>query len=137
LPEKQKIEIREVMKKAMLEHALRELPYEACGVISGNREGKAVKFCPARNELHSSTRYNVHPEDLLFILQDIEEQGHHLWGVFHSHPCSEAYPSSTDIEKAYYPHAYYLILSLLEPRCPVLRAFILGNTVEEIELVIV
>jgi len=119
----------------MLEHARRELPFEACGVISGNPGKEAENYYPARNELKSTTRYNIEPEDLYRIIMDIEEKGHEIWGIFHSHPASPAYPSGTDLEHSYYPDAYYLIASFIDTRKPVLRAFrIVDRQVEEVEL---
>lgn len=119
----------------MLEHARRELPFEACGVISGNSEKEAKHYYPARNELKSTTRYNIEPEDLYRIIMDIEEKGYEIWGIFHSHPDSSAYPSGTDLEQSYYPDAYYLIASFIDARKPVLRAFkIVNRQVEEVIL---
>jgi len=43
--------------------------------------------------------------------------------IYHSHPTSPPYPSQTDLELAFYPEALYLIVSLVEPRHPVVRAF--------------
>ncbi len=133
---KKTVRIPEAMQASMLEHARKDFPYEACGIISGDNAGEPVKFYPARNEYRSSTCYNVLPEDLLHIFEDLEEQGHYLWGIFHSHPYSEAYPSATDLEQAYYPEAYHLILSLLDYQNPVLRGFLLGEDgeVEEVEI---
>ncbi len=129
------VEISKDLKEQMLQHARRELPYEACGVISGNSEKEAKHYYAARNELQSTTRYNIEPEDLYRIIMDIEKKGHEIWGIFHSHPASPAYPSGTDLEQSYYPDAYYLIASFTDARKPVLRAFkIVDRQVEEIKL---
>jgi len=125
------------MKDEMIRHARGELPYEACGIIAGVTGEKAVKFYPARNELKSETRYNIAPEDLHSILMDLEEKGLDVWGIFHSHPATPAYPSVTDIKQSYYPDSYYLILSFLNPKKPELRAFkIDGEKVEELVVII-
>lgn len=107
---------------AMIAHARAEAPLEACGIIGGSGE-RALRFYPARNADRSPVRYTVHPEDQLRILWELEERGEELWGIFHSHPRSEAYPSPTDVRFAYYPEAYYVIASLADPARPVLRAF--------------
>jgi len=132
-----KIKIPEDLKEQLLQHAREELPYEACGVISGDADKGPVYFYPARNELKSPTRYHIDPYDLYRIIMDIEEKGHEIWGIFHSHPASEAYPSGTDLDQSYYPEAYYLIASFADAKKPVLRAFrIVDKQVEEIELLI-
>jgi len=128
--------IPEIMKDEMIRHARDELPYEACGIIAGVAGKKAVRFYPARNELQSETRYNIAPEDLYNIFMDLEEKGLDVWGIFHSHPATPAYPSATDLKQSYYPDAYYLILSFINPERPELRAFkIDGEEVEEVEMV--
>ncbi len=110
------------LRAEMVAHAQREHPLEACGLLSG-RDGVPVRFYPARNALASPTRYDLDPRDLLRVTMDIESRGEELWGIFHSHPATEAYPSQTDIRLAFYPQAVYLICSLADRSHPVLRAF--------------
>ncbi len=133
--ENSKITITRALKEQMLQHARKELPYEACGVISGSADRGPLQFYPARNELQSTTRYHIEPHDLYRIIMDIEEQGHEIWGIYHSHPASPAYPSETDLKQSYYPDAYYLIASFADVKKPVLRAFrIVDKQVEEVEI---
>lgn len=120
------IKVRPELIKNMLQHAYDSLPYEACGIISGKKD-KAVKFYPARNELKSQSRYNINPDDLYRIIMDIEEKGLDIWGIFHSHPASPAYPSDTDLNQAFYPDAYYLIASFMDEKNPGLRAFLIRD----------
>lgn len=136
VPEK-KVGLPEAIKEQMLEQARAELPFEACGIVSGSPEKGAVKFYPARNEVQSATRYSIDPEDLLRILEDIERKGLEVWGIFHSHPVNPAYPSERDLDFSFYPDAYYFIVSLQEPEQPDLRAFrIQDRLVEEFEVVV-
>lgn len=116
------LELPAGLRQAMWEHALRQRPLEACGLVAG-RDGRPVRFYPARNAAASPVRYELDPQDLLRITLDIEGRGEELWGIFHSHPQTPAYPSATDIRLAFYPSAYYLIASLVDPAQPVLRAF--------------
>ncbi len=123
------------MKNEMIRHARAELPYEACGIIAGVIGEGVTRFYPARNELQSETRYNIDPEDLYRILMELEDNGLDVWGIFHSHPATPAYPSATDLKQSYYPDAYYLILSFMNPEKPDLRAFkIDGDEVEEVKI---
>jgi [CysO sulfur-carrier protein]-S-L-cysteine hydrolase len=67
----------------------------------------------------------------------MDDQGWELWGIYHSHTHSEAYPSETDRRLAFYPEARYLVLSLQEREAPVLRSFFISEDgVDEEELVI-
>ncbi len=132
---KEKIKIPQKIKQQMLQHARKELPYEACGIISDSPRQEAKRFYPARNELQSKSRYHVHPEDLYRIFTEIEKRGHEIWGIFHSHPDFPAYPSETDLDQAYYPQAYYLIASFIDSEHPRLRAFRIRNRkIEEVEI---
>jgi proteasome lid subunit RPN8/RPN11 len=130
----ERVRLGDDLRAAMVRHALAERPLEACGLIGGKGE-RAVRFFPTRNALRSPTRYDVEPADLLRVTMEIEAQGLDLWGIFHSHPATEAYPSQTDVRLAFYPEAYYLICSLREPEQPALRAFrIAGGAIREVEI---
>ena len=48
---------------------------------------------------------------------------------------SEAYPSATDVRLAFWPEAYYVLVSLLDRESPAMRAFrIEDGTVSEEEI---
>lgn len=120
----------------MIAHAMTENPCEACGMVAG-LDGRVEKFFPATNMLRSPVRYEMEPREQLTIMQEMDEKGWELLGIFHSHPRSPAYPSSTDLELAYYPDCLYFIASLANIDTPVLRAFkISGEKIDEEELVI-
>ena len=119
------------VQAAMVAHARAEAPLEACGLLGGQGK-RAVHFYPTRNAARSPVRYEVEPADLLAVTMALDEAGGGLWGVFHSHPQTEAYPSQTDLRLALYPEAVYLICSLADPQRPVLRAYRLeGPAVRE------
>ena len=100
----------------VLAHARRELPNEACGLLSGSlADGRATRFHPARNAEASPLRYNVDPEDLVRITFAIEDAGEDLVAIFHSHVRSAAVPSPTDRRAAMYPDAFHLLASLADP----------------------
>jgi proteasome lid subunit RPN8/RPN11 len=70
-------------------------------------------------------------------MQEMDDEGWDLVGIFHSHTFTEAYPSKTDVELAAYPDATYLILTLMDPEAPRLRAFsIKEGEVSELDVVI-
>lgn len=117
-------------------HAREEAPNECCGLVGGG-DGTAASVFRARNEFASPLRYNVHPEDLLRITNEIADRGEDLAAIYHSHTGSEAYPSQTDINlAANWPDPVYLICSVAGPE-PEVRGFaIRDGTVEEVELVV-
>ncbi len=115
-------------------HAREDAPNECCGIIAGN-DGQAVKLFRATNAEASPYRYSVDPKDLFRIYRECEENGWSFLAIYHSHTASEAYPSPTDVRLAFWPGAYYVLISLRQPDSPVVRAFrILDGTVSEEEI---
>jgi proteasome lid subunit RPN8/RPN11 len=125
------VQITEKVRSGMEEHALRARPAECCGLLSGSRD-LITDLHPLRNDAdRPETRYFATPADLFAAMRRIRESEQMLLGIYHSHPRTLAYPSAADVEMAFYPEAFYFIISL-EPRID-LRAFrIEGSTVEDV-----
>jgi len=126
----------------MIAHALKDDPLECCGLLAG-MDGQVVKVFPATNAARSPFRYVIDSKELLGLFNEIE-WGEHNWKVFgnyHSHTHSEAYPSPTDVNEAHLgADALYLVISLRDPHNPVIRAFHIdeeAKTVSEEPLAIV
>jgi proteasome lid subunit RPN8/RPN11 len=105
----------------IIEHALAGYPQETCGLLAGNAN-HATRFIPMENRLASRTSYEMDPAELIQTLREFRDAGEQLVAICHSHPSTPAEPSHRDIERAYYPDAAYLIVSLAERR-PEVRAF--------------
>ena len=106
----------------MIRHAREGAPNEICGLLAG-KDGRAQRLYRTTNAEPSPVRYVVDPREQLRILREIEAQGWEPAGVYHSHPHSPAYPSRTDVELAYWPEAFYIIVSLMAADAPEVRAF--------------
>ena len=113
--------------EAMLAHARCCFPEEACGLIAGRIDAdgsKAVgKVYLLENIDHSREHFSLDPRDQLAAIKDMRANGLVPLGNWHSHPESPSRPSDEDKRLAYDSRASYLILSLMEPDAPVLRAF--------------
>lgn len=108
---------------AMVGHALRGLPDEACGLMVGSlADGSCEMFEPCENAAASSRIYSIPPKDHLRIDREAEDAGMEIIGVMHSHTHTEAYPSQTDVDQAPDPAWHYVIVSLRRAR-PVLRSY--------------
>ncbi len=130
----QMLRIDDVLLKEMVEHGLREFPNEACGLLAG-RDGEPVRFFAMKNLDASPVSYRLDPKEQLHVFDAMDDEGLDLLGIFHTHTHSEAYPSETDTKLAFYPDAYYLVMSLSDREHPVLRAFrILEGEITEEEL---
>jgi proteasome lid subunit RPN8/RPN11 len=101
----------------LMAHARSEVPNEACGLLAGDlTSGIASRYHPARNAEASPLRYTVHPDDLVRIVFGIEDAGEDLIGIVHSHTHTPAIPSPTDLRSAQYPDAFYVLVTLADPK---------------------
>jgi proteasome lid subunit RPN8/RPN11 len=135
------IEIPTALRDEMVEHALREFPNEACGLLAGSsasagpRSASARSFYPMANADASPVTYRLDPREQLKVFTEVDDAGLEVVGIVHSHTHSEAYPSETDRKQAFYPEAHYLLISLANREEPVLRGFrITDGVVEEQEV---
>lgn len=112
------------------------MPNECCGIVA-SVNGTAVKVFRATNAEASAVRYSLDPREQYGITMEIEEQGWELGAIYHSHTRSEAYPSQTDVNLAFYPDALYVIVSVRKPDDPQVRAFrIADERIEEVGLAV-
>ncbi len=117
----------------LIEQAKANYPLEACGLLVGS--GSATRFIPMENILASSSAYEMDPGKLISTLRDLRSTGEDLQAIYHSHPHGPARPSKSDIERAYYPEAAHLIVSLADLERPQAAAFrIIEGKVLEIEV---
>jgi proteasome lid subunit RPN8/RPN11 len=107
---------------ALIEHARSDFPYEVCGLLAGIG-GRLTRHYRIPNAARSMTFYNMDARELLAAMNDMDDNEWDLLGIYHSHTHTEAYPSATDVELAFYANAVYLIVSLQDRERPVVRAF--------------
>ncbi len=107
----------------MIEHAQAEYPKEACGILGG-ADGEAMKLYRLTNvDPDPVMRYNADPKELKHVTDDIYDKDWDVVGIYHSHTHSPAFPSPTDVDRAFYPDASYVLVSLQDRQRPDLRAF--------------
>lgn len=96
----------------IIEHARIEQPRECCGLLGG-RGSQAFTVYPLQNKSpEPEKRYFAAPEDLFEAMKQMRTAEDSLIAIYHSHPFGPCYPSQTDIDLAFYPQAFYLIVSL-------------------------
>lgn len=118
----------------ILAHAQQGYPEEVCGLVAG-RSGCATQVHPGRNISPTPCVAYELDHDTLARMIDFEDAGLELVAIYHSHPAGPEVPSATDIARAAYPDAVYLIVSFAEPIRPVMRGFrIVEGQVWEVEL---
>ena len=118
----------------LVEHARSDFPYEVCGLLA-SEQGKFRKHYEIENAARSMTYYSMDPKAMLKAFNEIDDENWELQAIYHSHTHTEAFPSPTDVELAFYPEAVYLIVSLQEEHQPVVRGFnIIDGRITEREL---
>ena len=134
------LKLRKDLYDKMLKHCEDGLPNESCGLIAGTVDGdvKTVEKVYLLTNIDASREhFSMDPKEQLAAVKDARAAGLAMLGNFHSHP--ESRPSEEDKRLAYDSTAEYLILSLMEPGNPVLKAFGVDAeknvTVHEIEIV--
>ena len=124
---------------AIVAHARRDHPDEACGVVAGPvGSDRPQRFIPMVNAARSPTFYEFDSADLLRLYREMDERDEEPVVVYHSHTATEAYPSRTDVSYASEPGAHYVLVSTRAPDTVEFRSFRIVDGVvaeEEVEVV--
>jgi len=86
-------------KDKLITHAIEQQPNESCAMLLGEKIDDAwnvKEVFLTENIDKSQTNFTISPEELLKGYQLAAKMHSELVGVFHSHPNSDAIPSSTD-----------------------------------------
>lgn len=123
---------------AIVAHARRDHPDEACGVVAGPAgSDRPERFIPMLNAARSPTFYEFDSMDLLRLYKEMDENDEDPVVIYHSHTATEAYPSRTDIGLAQEPNAHYVLVSSYEDGEPEFRSYrIVDGEVTEEDVVI-
>jgi [CysO sulfur-carrier protein]-S-L-cysteine hydrolase len=105
------LELPVAVLEAVVEHARLEFPNECCGLLAG-RGTRVERLYRGTNVDRSPYTYRLDPQEQLQFFKAIDAEGLDLLGIYHSHTQSAAYPSKTDVARAFYPDAVYVIVSL-------------------------
>jgi [CysO sulfur-carrier protein]-S-L-cysteine hydrolase len=124
---------------ALVAHARRDHPDEACGVVAGPAgSDRPERFIPMLNAARSPTFYEFDSGDLLRLYRDMDDRDEEPVVVYHSHTATEAYPSRTDISYASEPNAHYVLVSTRDPDVTEFRSYrIVDATVTEEDVSVV
>lgn len=123
-----------ILKKVFFEQIVKqckqEYPNEACGILAGKevrvngQHSRAVeKIYEMVNIEKSPSFFSMNPDEQFKVNKDIRNLGFEMIGLYHSHVRSQAYPSTEDVELAFYPEVSYVILSVQDLSNPVIRSF--------------
>ncbi len=97
---------------AIVAHARRDHPDEACGVVAGPAgSDRAERFVPMQNAARSPTFYEFEAGEKLRLYRDLDDRDEEVVVLYHSHTATEAYPSRTDIANAAEAGAHFVLVS--------------------------
>jgi proteasome lid subunit RPN8/RPN11 len=125
--------------EAIIEHARKDHPDEACGVVAGPAgSDRPERFIPMLNAARSPTFYEFDSMDLLRLYREMDERDEEPVVIYHSHTATEAYPSRTDISIAAEPNAHYVLVAAWGEGDPEFRSFrIVDGDVTEEEVAVI
>jgi proteasome lid subunit RPN8/RPN11 len=123
------VQLRRDLVEAIVAHARRDHPIEACGVIVGPEgSDRAERLVPMMNAAGSPTFYEFDSTDWIKLHRQLQADDEEVVVVYHSHTATEAYPSRTDVDIAdnyaqmlRSPH--YVLVSTRDPDDYELRSF--------------
>jgi proteasome lid subunit RPN8/RPN11 len=131
--------IRRDLVDAMVAHARRDHPDEACGVLAGPEgEDRPERFIPMVNAARSPTFYEFESGEYFRVNRDMQAADEDYIVIYHSHTATEPYPSRTDIKIAGWPQAHYVLISTRDPEEHELRSYRIVDGVvseEDVEVV--
>jgi proteasome lid subunit RPN8/RPN11 len=109
------LRIEQETRDAIVAHAKRDHPDEACGVVAGPAgSDRPERFVAMVNAASSPTFYEFDPTDLLRLYREMDDRDEEPVVIYHSHTATEAYPSRTDTGLAMEPGAHYVLVSTRE-----------------------
>ena len=104
------------IRDAIVAHARRDHPNEACGVVAGpagsDRPQRVIEML---NSAASPTFYQFDSLEQLRVWNAMDDADEEPVIIYHSHTATEAYPSRTDVSYANEPGAHYVLVSTREP----------------------
>jgi proteasome lid subunit RPN8/RPN11 len=109
------LKISAAIRDAIVAHAKRDHPDEACGIVAGP-EGSdhPQRVVEMINAAGSPTFYEFDSAELLALYKQMWADDEEPVVIYHSHTATEAYPSRTDVKLASEPQAHYVLVSTRE-----------------------
>jgi [CysO sulfur-carrier protein]-S-L-cysteine hydrolase len=118
------VAIRRDLVEAMVAHARRDHPIEACGVLAGLAgSDRPERIIEMTNTETSDTFYRFDSMEQLRVWRSMEAADEVPVVIYHSHTSTPAYPSRTDISLASEPDAHYVLISTRDPNQHELRSY--------------
>lgn len=116
------IEIPKDIHDDLIAHAREGFPLEVCGILGG-ADSKVSAIYRMTNTDASNEHFMMEPKEQFAVVKDLRGKGLAMLAIYHSHPETPARPSEEDIRLALTPDVSYVIISLADPRQPVVKSY--------------
>ncbi len=117
--------LRQEHLDAMIAHALKDAPVEACGLLAKKDDAVVVVRAMTNSEA-SPYRFKLDDREFMRVQREWDDADYELFGSYHSHTGSEPRPSPTDVRQMSFampkPFIHFLI-GVSDPDNPVARVF--------------
>lgn len=120
----------------LIRHAKQNEPNESCAILFGknnNGQFSITDVFLTKNTEPSPVNFTISNEDLIKAYKESEEKNLEVIAIFHSHPNSVAYPSSTDRQYMEVNPVPWIIYSNTNNE---FRAYILESTIIPVNVTI-
>ena len=126
----QKIILKQSDKKLLAQYSENQKPNEACAILFG-KDNQVLDIFLTENIEESPVNFTISNEQLIEGYNIAEQKKMEVIGIFHSHPNSDAFPSSTDKKFMQSNPVVWIIYSGINKN---FRAFILESDSVEIQI---
>lgn len=115
------VEVTVAALNAMIKHARRAAPGEACGLVAAD-DDLVVRAYETANTETEPDRFTIDPAEHFAVLGDAEDLGLEIIGTYHSHPTGLPVPSEKDLNGGIDP-AWVNFIVGVEDDLVVVRAY--------------
>lgn len=126
----QKIKLSQSDKKVLSEYSENQKPNESCAILFGKND-QVLDLFLTENIEKSPVNFTISNQQLIEGYRIAEEKKMDVVGIFHSHPDSDAYPSSTDKKFMQSNPVVWIIYSGINKN---FRAYLLESDIIEIPI---
>ena len=126
----QKIILKQSDKKILSQYSENQKPNEACAILFG-KNNEVLDIFLTENIDDSPVNFTISNKQLIEGYKIAEDKKMDVIGIFHSHPNSDAFPSSTDRKFMQSNPVVWIIYSGINKN---FRAFILESDSIEIQI---
>jgi len=126
--------LSESQKQILSSYAKKNEPNESCALLFGvEKEDKSIvnEIFLTENIDASQVNFTISNQQLLKGYKTAEEKGMKVIGIFHSHPNSDAFPSTTDQKFMQVNPVVWVIFS---GSSNIFKAFVLESEIVEVSI---